>query len=118
MKAEKTSITQKYQTTIPKNIRKLLRVKAGEDVEWHVVRSMVVLHKKESLKDPVKFLTSQIKLSLDAAKLSYNISGIDYIHIATMEINAVKKVISADVELDKVDSIQRVDPLEDWTNLK
>ena len=69
MKTEKTSITQKYQTTIPKNIRKLLGVKAGEDVEWHVVRSMVVVHRKEKMEDPVKFLTSQVKLNLDAVKL-------------------------------------------------
>ena len=69
MKAEKTSITQKYQTTIPKNIRKLLGVKAGEDVEWHVVRSMVVVHRKEKMEDPVKFLTSQVKLNLDAVKI-------------------------------------------------
>ena len=69
MKTEKTSITQKYQTTIPKSIRKLLGVKAGEDVEWHVVRSMVVVHRKEKMEDPVKFLTSQVKLNLDAVKL-------------------------------------------------
>ena len=69
MKAEKTSITQKYQTTVPKNIRKLLGVKAGEDVEWHVVRSMVVLHKQGKIDDPVKFLTSQIRLNIDAVKL-------------------------------------------------
>jgi AbrB family looped-hinge helix DNA binding protein len=69
MKAEKTSITQKYQTTVPKNIRKLLGVKAGEDVEWHVVRSMVVLHKQGKIDDPVKFLTSQIRLNLDAVKM-------------------------------------------------
>ena len=69
MKTEKTSVTQKYQTTIPKNIRESLGVKAGEDVEWHVVRSMVVLHKKEDIKEPVKFLTSQIKLDIDAVKL-------------------------------------------------
>lgn len=67
--AEKTSITQKYQTTIPKTIRELLDVKAGENVEWHVVRSMVVVHKKENIKDPVEFLTSQIKLGIDAVKL-------------------------------------------------
>ena len=69
MKTEKTSVTQKFQTTIPKNIRKSLGIKAGEDVEWHVVRGMVVLHKKEDIKDPVKFLTSQIKLGVDAVKL-------------------------------------------------
>ena len=69
MKTEKTSVTQKFQTTITKNIRKSLGVNAGEDVEWHVVRGMVIVHKKEEIKDPVKFLTSQIKLNLDAVKL-------------------------------------------------
>ncbi|MBI4162744.1 MAG: type II toxin-antitoxin system PrlF family antitoxin [Candidatus Aenigmarchaeota archaeon] len=67
--SNKTSVTKKYQTTIPKAIRKVLGVEAGEDVEWHVVKSMVVVHKKEKFKDPVKFLTSQIKLDIDAVKL-------------------------------------------------
>ena len=69
MSGEKTSVTQKYQTTIPKDIRKILGVKAGEDVEWHVVKSMVVLHKKEKFVDPVKFLTSQGKMDIDIVKL-------------------------------------------------
>ena len=47
----------------------MLGVKAGENVEWHVVRSMVVVHRKEKMEDPVKFLTSQVKLNLDAVKL-------------------------------------------------
>ena len=46
-----------------------------------------------------------------AADYNYKISGIDYLHIATMEINAIKKTISADAELDKVDSVERIDPL-------
>ena len=69
MTSKKTFVTQKYQTTIPKDIRKVLGVKAGEEVEWHVVKSMVVVHKKEKFKDPVKFLTSQIKMNMDAVKL-------------------------------------------------
>lgn len=69
MQTEKTSVTQKYQATIPKGIRKVLDVKAGEEVEWHVVKSMVVVHRREKIKDPVKFLTSQIKLDMDAVKL-------------------------------------------------
>ncbi len=70
MKSEKTSVTQKFQTTIPKNIRQLLGIKAGENVEWHVVKSMVVMHKRENIADPVKFLTSQIKLDIDAVRLA------------------------------------------------
>lgn len=46
-----------------------------------------------------------------AAEYTYNISGADYIHIALMEINMVNLIISADAQLDKVDIIKRIDPL-------
>lgn len=69
MKTEQTRITVKGQTTVPQKIRKFLGVKSGEDVEWHVVKSMVVVDKPRKIKDPVKFLTSQIKLDLDAVRL-------------------------------------------------
>ena len=48
----------------------------------------------------------------NAADYNYKISGIDYVHIATMEIHSIKKNISADAELDKVDFIERIDPLD------
>lgn len=51
---EKTKVTQKYQTTIPKKIREILNIKPGEEVEWYFIQGKV--------KEPVKFLTSQIKL--------------------------------------------------------
>ena len=69
MKSVRTAVTQKYQTTIPKSIREVLGVKAGEGVEWHVVKTMVVVHKKGEMKDPVRFLTSQIKMNIDAVRL-------------------------------------------------
>ena len=47
-----------------------------------------------------------------AAGYKFKISGIDYVHIATMEIHSIKKNISADTELDKVDFIERIDPLD------
>ena len=47
-----------------------------------------------------------------AAEYTYNVSGADYIHIALMEINMINTIISADAELDKVDIIKRVDPLD------
>lgn len=61
---------------------------------------------------PIKWFDIDFFLLVNAAEYNYNISGIDYIHVATMEINAIKKVISADAELDKVDFIQRINPLE------
>jgi len=67
----KTTVTEKYQTTIPKHIREALGVKAGEEVEWHIVKAMIVVHKKRKIKDPVKFLTSQVKkpINIDAVEL-------------------------------------------------
>jgi bifunctional DNA-binding transcriptional regulator/antitoxin component of YhaV-PrlF toxin-antitoxin module len=72
MKNEETRVTRKYQTTIPKGIRKYLKIKPRETVSWHVLRSMVVVDSHKKIDDPVKFLTSQIKKSgidLDAVKL-------------------------------------------------
>lgn len=49
-----------------------------------------------------------------ASSYDFSVSGVDYIHIATMELNDVKEVISADKELDKVDFIKRIDPLKSF----
>jgi len=69
MKREETKVTTKYQTTIPKDIRKYWGIKPGKEVEWHIVRGMVVVDTKRKIENPVKFLTSQIKLDIDAVKL-------------------------------------------------
>lgn len=69
MKKEETKVTVKYQTTIPREIRKYLTVKPGKEVRWHVVKGMVVVDTHKKISHPVKFLTSQIKLDVDAVKL-------------------------------------------------
>ena len=69
MKVEETKVTQKHQTSIPKGVRKYLGVKAGESVRWHVVKGMVVVDLHKKIREPVKFLTSQIQLDLDVVKL-------------------------------------------------
>ena len=65
----RTRVTEKYQTTIPKPIREILKVKPGEAVEWYIIQGMVVLRKPVKLEKPVEFLTSQTKLDIDAVKL-------------------------------------------------
>jgi AbrB family looped-hinge helix DNA binding protein len=65
----RTKVTEKYQTTIPKRIRDVLKVKPGENVEWYIIQGMVVLRKPVKLENPVEFLTSQTRLSVDAVKL-------------------------------------------------
>ena len=69
MKVEETRVTSKHQTTIPKNVRKHLKVQPGQSVRWHVVKEMVVVDVHKKLPNPVKFLTSQVKLDLDLVKL-------------------------------------------------
>ncbi|MEM3041627.1 MAG: type II toxin-antitoxin system PrlF family antitoxin, partial [Nitrososphaerota archaeon] len=62
MKREETKVTLKYQTTIPKEVRRYLGIKPGKEVEWHIVKGMVVVDAKRKIEDPVKFLTSQFKM--------------------------------------------------------
>lgn len=66
---KETKVTSKYQTSIPKDVRKALGIKPGEEVEWSIVRGMVVVDAKKKVENPVKFLTSQIKIDMDAVKL-------------------------------------------------
>ena len=63
-------MTKKYQTTIPTEVREVLDVKPGQEVEWYVVKDRVVLEAPRRMKNPTKFLTSQIKLNIDAVKLA------------------------------------------------
>ncbi|MBD3155718.1 MAG: AbrB/MazE/SpoVT family DNA-binding domain-containing protein [Candidatus Aenigmarchaeota archaeon] len=64
-----TKVTTKYQTTIPEDIRKYLKVKPGSKVEWYMVKGFAIVDVPNKIKNPVDFLTSQIKLDLDAVKL-------------------------------------------------
>lgn len=47
-----------------------------------------------------------------ASEYTYGVTGVDYVHIATMDINSVTEIISADDELDKIKFIKRIDPKE------
>lgn len=67
--AKETKVTSKYQTSIPKEIRKVLGIKPGKEVEWSIVKGMVIVDVKRKMDNPVKFLTSQIKTNIDAVKL-------------------------------------------------
>ena len=69
MELEETTITTKYQTTIPKKIRKVLKVRPGEKAVWHLVKGLVFVDTHKKIKNPVEVITSKIKLNLDAVKL-------------------------------------------------
>ncbi|MHA1839865.1 MAG: type II toxin-antitoxin system VapC family toxin [Candidatus Ranarchaeia archaeon] len=46
-----------------------------------------------------------------AAEYSFSIVGVDYFHVASMELHSISQIVSADKELDKVPFIKRLDPL-------
>jgi len=47
-----------------------------------------------------------------ASEYGYPLAGADYIHLASMELNGVEEILSADEELDGVTWVKRTDPLE------
>lgn len=47
-----------------------------------------------------------------SSKYNFKVSGVDYIHIATIDLNCVSEIISADQELDKIPFLKRIDPLK------
>lgn len=61
---------------------------------------------------PIIWLDLNFFVVKKASEYDYNISGVDYVHVASMELNSITKTISADEELDKVDFIKRTDPLK------
>lgn len=64
-----TKVTSKYQTSIPKEVRKLLDIKPGKEVGWNIVRGMVIVDMPRKIQHPTKFLTSQLQTDIDAVKL-------------------------------------------------
>jgi len=47
-----------------------------------------------------------------ASEYDFNVTGVDYIHISTMELNSINEIITADKDFDKVSIVRRLDPLQ------
>lgn len=60
---------------------------------------------------PIKWIELDFAIIRRASEYQFRVSGTDYLHVASMELNLVNEVISADEELDKIDFIKRIDPL-------
>jgi AbrB family looped-hinge helix DNA binding protein len=69
MESWRTRITRKNQTSIPRHIRRRLGIRAGDDVEWKVSSSRVVVEPVKKIKNIVKQLVSKTRLNYDAVKL-------------------------------------------------
>lgn len=64
-----TKLTMKGQTTVPLPVRKMLGINSGDRVEWEMAKGMVIISAKKKVADPVTFLTTQIKLNINAVNL-------------------------------------------------
>jgi len=60
---------------------------------------------------PIKWIELDFAIIRRASEYQFKVSGIDYVHVASMELNLVNEIISADEELNKIDFIRKVDPL-------
>ncbi len=61
---------------------------------------------------PIIWYDLDLILLKRAAEYDFDVSGVDYVHIATMEINMINEIVSADKELAKVTFVKRIDPLK------
>jgi len=60
---------------------------------------------------PIKWIELDFAIIRRASEYEFKVSGIDYVHVTSMELNLVNEIISADEELNKIDFIKRIDPL-------
>ncbi|MBI4043556.1 MAG: AbrB/MazE/SpoVT family DNA-binding domain-containing protein [Candidatus Diapherotrites archaeon] len=65
-----STLTSKYQATVPKQVREFLGLKAGQTISWHVVKASVIVDAPKKIKNPTRALTGMgIHLNVDAVKL-------------------------------------------------
>ncbi len=60
---------------------------------------------------PITWIELDFAIIQRASEYEFKISGIDYVHIASMELNLVNEIISADEEFDRIEFVKRIDPL-------
>ena len=61
---------------------------------------------------PFQWVELNFAIIRQASEYRYPLAGADYIHLASMELNGVEEILSADGELDGVAWVKRIDPLE------
>lgn len=95
---ELISVLRKINTQLRKTGKDQLDVRANVDA----VLSL-----------PINWVDLNLFVIKRSAEYEYAISGPDCIHIATMEVENITRIISADRDFEKVDFVKRVDPLDD-----
>ena len=61
---------------------------------------------------PITWIDLDFLVIEKASEYAYQINGVDYVHLASMEIYSIREILSADKDLDRVESVRRVDPLK------
>lgn len=61
---------------------------------------------------PIRWLDMNVHIICRASEYTYTTSGVDYLHIATMEVHNINEIISADKDFDTVEIIKRINPLK------
>lgn len=61
---------------------------------------------------PFQWVELNFAIIRRASEYRYPLAGADHIHLASMELNGVEEILSADEELDGVAWVKRTDPLE------
>jgi len=93
---EVLTVLKKLNSVLDKQKKKPLDIRANVDA---------------ILSLPITWFELNIFTIKRASEYHYAVSGVDYIHLATMEINNITTVVSADRDFDKVDFVKRMDPL-------
>ncbi len=61
---------------------------------------------------PIVWVDLDLLIIEKASEYTFEINGVDYIHVASMEVNSINEVLSADKDLDRIRIVRRIDPLE------
>lgn len=61
---------------------------------------------------PLVWIDLDILIIEKASEYTFEINGVDYIHVASMEVSSINEVLSADKDLDRASTVRRIDPLE------
>jgi predicted nucleic acid-binding protein len=60
---------------------------------------------------PITWIDLDFLIIEKASAYSFHISGVDYTHVATMEVSSITEILSADGDFDRIPLIKRIDPL-------
>ncbi len=88
-------------------LKKLNKVLSGQGIKELAIEDNV----EAVLSLPISWIDLDFLIIERASTYTFDISGIDYVHVASMETDSITEILSADKEFDKVPMISRIDPL-------